>query len=101
MILDPLLADEPVTLPVTVPIVQANVEPVGDDVNVIAVLVPEQIVCVNGLLLIIGFGLTVTVYVKVEPIQEPVVDVGVIRYTTLVTGDVLVLVNDSVIGFDV
>ena len=43
-----------------VPSVHANVAPVGEEVNVIAVVAPEQIVAVVGVVTV-GFGLTVTV----------------------------------------
>ncbi len=45
----------------------------------------------------VGFGFTVTVYVDAVPTQLPVVEVGVMLYTTAI-GAVVVLVNVSVIG---
>ena len=76
--------------------VQAKVAPLTLEVSVTSVvLLPEQMVCDNGVLVTIGVGLTVTVYVNTVPAQ-PFAE-GVIRYTTLTAAEV-VLINASVIG---
>ena len=60
MVVVPLVV-YPVT-PVVAEAVHANVAPLTLDVNVTNVLfAPEQMVCVNGLLVIAGEGLTVIV----------------------------------------
>ena len=60
--------------------VQAKVEPAGDDVNAIAVASPEQMVEVAAVVTV-GFGLTVTVMVSAVPGQP--VNVGVTIYCTV------------------
>jgi len=86
---DELLA--PVIPPVIVPIVHAKL--LGAlAVNAIAGLDPLQVLAVAALVTA-GIGLTVTVIVKADPAQEPVVEVGVTRYTTLPATALLGLVS--------
>ena len=67
--------------PVIVPIIQAKL--LGAlDVKAILGPVPLQVLAVAGLVTI-GVGLTVTVIVKSVPVHEPVVEVGVTRYSTV------------------
>lgn len=61
--------------------VQLKAEPVTSLFSVIAVAVPEQIVCVVGVAVTTGIGLTVTVAVIGEPVQP--FAVGVIEYTAV------------------
>ena len=76
MVLVPL-AVKPDTPAVAVA-VQAKVVPLTLDVSVTSVvLAPEQMVCVNGVFVTVGDGLTVTVYVNTLPAQP--FAVGVIR----------------------
>jgi hypothetical protein len=92
LIVDPLLADAPVMLPVIVPIVHAKL-PGTLDVKANAGLVPLQILVVNIPLVITGLGLTVTVIVYGEPPHEAVVEVGVTIYCTVPAAVLLGLVN--------
>jgi hypothetical protein len=78
-------------LPVIVPIAQANV--LGAlDVNVIFGPVPLQVLAVVALVTA-GFGFTVTVIVYAGPAHEPVVEVGVTRYSTVPAAMLPGLVN--------
>ena len=66
------LAAKPDTPAVAVA-VQAKVAPPTSEVRVTSVvLAPEQIVCVNGLLVTVGIGFTVTV-IGYVPLTQPVV----------------------------
>jgi len=65
----------PVMPPVIVPILQVNVLGI-DEVRFIFGLVPLQMEAVAGVVTT-GAGLTVTVIVVGEPVQEPVVAMGV------------------------
>jgi hypothetical protein len=81
----------PVMLPMIDPIVQAKL--LGAlDVKVIFGPVPLQMLAVVELVTI-GIGLTVTVIVKGVPAQEPVVAVGVTKYTTVPAATLLGLVS--------
>jgi hypothetical protein len=81
----------PVMLPVIVPIVHAKL--LGAlAVNAIFGPVPLQVLAVAALVTA-GLGLTVTVIVNAEPAHDPVVDVGVTRYSTLPAVALLGLVN--------
>ena len=64
--------------PVIAPMVHVNVLGILD-VNAIFTLLPLQAFAVVELV-IIGTGITVTVIVKGDPAQEPVVAVGVTMY---------------------
>ena len=76
---DPALA--PVMLPVIVPMVQAKL--LGAlEVNVILGPVPLQVLAIAGLVTA-GFGLTVTTMLYGVPTHDPVVEVGVTRYSTV------------------
>jgi hypothetical protein len=86
----PLLA--PVMLPVIVPIVHAKV-PGRLAVKLILGPVPLQVEAVNDAFVIVDCGLTVTVIVYGEPVQPPVVEVGVIIYWTVPAVVLLGLVN--------
>ena len=81
----------PVIPPVIVPMVHTKL-PVTLDVKAIFVLLPEQMLFV-ATFVTSGDGYTVMVRVKAEPAQEPVVEVGVIRYSTVPFATVLGLVN--------
>ena len=86
---DELLA--PVIPPVIVPIVHAKL--LGAlAVNAMAGPDPLQILAAAALVTA-GFGLTVTVIVKAAPAHDPVVEVGVTRYTTLPATALLGLVS--------
>ncbi len=74
-------ATAPVTLPVMVPSVQLKLL-AALDVKAILVEAPLQILFVEALVTA-GVGLTVTVIVSGVPTQEPVLEVGVIIYSTL------------------
>jgi hypothetical protein len=74
---EPLLA--PVILPTIVPIVQVKLLGVLA-VNAIFGPVPLQIL--TGALVTDGFGLTVTIILYGVPAHDPVVEVGVTRYST-------------------
>ena len=77
---DPLPALAPEMFPVMLPIVQANVlDTVAERVN--PVLVPLHMDTTEELV-ISGTGLTVTVMVEGEPVQDPAAEVGVTMYWT-------------------
>ena len=71
----------PVILPVIVPTVQAKLLGVLD-VRAIPVPAPLHEMAVAPLVTE-GVGLTVTVIVNVGPAHEPVVEVGITRYSTV------------------
>ena len=78
MIVEPELDDAPVILPVIVPMVHVKLLAILDD-NVILEPKPLQMIEVAALVTT-GEGLTETVIVKTDPIQLPVIEVGVTRY---------------------
>ena len=86
---DPALA--PVMPPVIVPMVHAKLL-AALAVNAIPGPDPLQVLAVAALVTA-GFGLTVTVIVKAAPTHDPVVEVGVTRYSTLPAVALLGLVN--------
>jgi hypothetical protein len=86
---EPALA--PVMLPVIVPIVQTKLLAI-EAVRLIFELVPLQITKVFDVV-ITGLGFTVTVIVREEPAHEPVVVVGVTRYSTVPVATLLGLIS--------
>ena len=75
--------------------VQANVAPVGVDVNAIPVDVPEQIVSAVGVAATVGVGLTVITTSIGDPTQTPIVGVTVyvvVPETSPVTDNVWLIV---------
>ena len=74
-----------------VPIVQVNVAGVLE-VKFMFGLVPLQMLAVVGLVTA-GVGFTVIVMVKGEPTHDPVVEVGVIKYSTVPAVVLLGFVN--------
>ena len=62
-------ADEPVTVPLAVAAVHANVAPVGVEVNAILVAEPLQVDAEVGVAVAAGFGFTVTATVTGVPGQ--------------------------------
>ena len=86
---DPALA--PVILPVIVPMVHAKL--LGTlEVNVIFGPVPLQVLAVAALVTA-GVGLTVTTMLYGVPTHDPVVEVGVTRYSTVPVAELLGLVR--------
>jgi hypothetical protein len=79
-IVDPDPAEAPVIPPLTVPIVQVNVEG-ADEVNAMFVVPPLQMEAVFKVVTT-GVGFTVKVIVVGEPAQAPPVEVGVTIYST-------------------
>jgi hypothetical protein len=78
-------------LPVIVPMVHAKL--LGAlELNVIFGLVPLQVLVVAGLVTA-GVGLTVTIMLYGVPTHDPVVEVGVTRYSTVPTVILLGLVR--------
>lgn len=88
---DPEPGFAPEMLPVIVPTVQVNVLGV-EAVKLIFGLVPLQIVDVAGVVTT-GTGLTVTVIEKGIPVQDPEVEVGVTRYSTVPGKELLGLMS--------
>ena len=76
---EPLPLDEPVTPDAAA--VQLKTVPETVLVSAIELASPEQIVCVEGTAVAIGFGITVTVTDTVEPVHVAVV--GVTKYTAV------------------
>jgi hypothetical protein len=95
LIVVPLPALAPVILPVTVPIVHANVDG-ALEVSVMFGEVVVQIAVVAGFVTT-GEGFTVTVMVNAGPVQLPVEEVGTITYCTVPAVELLGLYNGSLI----
>jgi hypothetical protein len=95
LIVVPLPALAPVILPVTVPIVHANVDG-ALEVSVMFGEVAVQIAVVAGFVTT-GEGFTVTVMVNAGPVQLPVEEVGTITYCTVPAVELLGLYNGSLI----
>jgi len=81
LIVVPEDADAPVIPPVIVPIVHEKLLATLA-LKLILGLVPLQVVAVAAVVTV-GAGFTVTVIVEAAPAQEPVVEVGVTRYSTV------------------
>ena len=81
LIVDPEPAIAPVIPPLLVPIIQVKVEAI-EAVSERLVLAPLQILAAAELV-ITGAGLTVTVIVKGDPVQEPAIEVGTTMNSTV------------------
>jgi hypothetical protein len=92
---DPAVA--PATLPVTAPIVHVKLPGVLA-ARAIAGLVPLHVLAVAGLVTA-GLGLTVTTILYGAPGHDPVVEVGVTRYSTVPVAALLGLVSTWLIVF--
>jgi hypothetical protein len=91
LIVPPAPGLAPVMLPVIVPMVQVKL-PGALEVNTIFGLDPLQILFVAGFVTT-GVGLTVTTKLYGDPTHDPVVEVGVTRYSTVPAVELLKLVR--------